>query len=248
MLLGLIRKMEWVLPVALIALGSALHPPAQAMDATQDHDSESDPQAQLIDKLSQSISARYPGAKVSVGARINWSHRSSGEKIQGVSLLGETSRGEMMFAVTGADGRRDGDGWVEFSAWTTARVAVKRLHPGDRLSAEMFSLQEINVAAGQPHELRGVILEADAPVNGLEARQSVLEGQLLLSSSVQRIPDVRRGDMVSVHLVSNGLSLQTQGTATEPAYSGGPVRVSVSKTKREIVGKLGTNGVVEVKL
>jgi flagella basal body P-ring formation protein FlgA len=246
---------KWTLPAALFALAAILHPgsPAEAMDAAPLNaaaESEADVAAvaPLNERIALAIGKQYPGTRVSLDSKIHWTHGNSSNADGRVSLLGETSRGEMMFAVSDADGHRAGDGWVAFSAWQPARIAAKRVLPGERLSAEQFVRREVNVASGQAREQRGLILDPETDIAALEARQSVLEGQMLLSSSVQRVPDVRRGDAVTVHLISNGLSLSTQGRAEEPAYRGGQIRVTASKTKRELVGKLSPSGIVEVKL
>jgi flagella basal body P-ring formation protein FlgA len=112
----------------------------------------------------------------------------------------------------------------------------------------MFTPRDVNVAVGQAHEERGVILESGRALTGLQARQTILEGQLLLSSAVERIPDVHRGDVVRVELLSNGLSLVTQGVVEEPGFTGESIHVMASKTKRELMGRLAANGVVEVRL
>jgi flagella basal body P-ring formation protein FlgA len=69
-----------------------------------------------------------------------------------------------------------------------------------------------------------------------------------MSSAVERVPDVRRGDSVRVRIISNGLTLTAQAMASEPGYLNGPVRVLTAQTKRELSGKLVSTGVVEVKL
>jgi flagella basal body P-ring formation protein FlgA len=232
-------KKGWIVPGATLALAVAFHSQARA---------EGDSREDLANRITQGISKQYPGAKITLNSQVHWTRGTLPEEIQNVSLLGETSRGEMMFSVTSASGDQDSQGWVSFGAWMPARVASKRVHPGEHLSADMFTIQNVNVAVGQAHDLRGVILEPETPVANLEARQSVLEGQILLSSAVQHVPDVRRGDSVRVQLLSNGLSLSTVGVAEEPAYVDGQVHVTASKTKRQLVGKLLSNGVVEVKL
>jgi flagella basal body P-ring formation protein FlgA len=242
-----LNKTELTLPATFFALAALLHSmsPAAAMDAAPDADATSIP---LADRLSLAIGHQYPGTRIVIDSKVNWTHGDASAGTGNVSLLGETSRGEMMFAVADAEGHRAGDGWVAFSAWQPARVAVKRVLPGEKIDANNFVSREVNVAAGTARELRGLILDPESGVSGLEARQSVLEGQMLLSSAVQRVPDVRRGDMVQVHLISNGLSLSTQGRAEEPANKGAQVRVTASKTKRELVGRLLDSGIVEVRL
>jgi len=252
---NILSRADWLFPCVVFALAAVLHSQA-AVSATAAENAGDDENAapaqtaqeRLLEQLSQNIAKQYPGTKVVLNPQIHWTHGGLSESFQGVSVLGESSRGEVMFSITAANGSRGGEGWANFSAWTQARMAAKRVHPGDRLTADMFVLRDVDVAYGQAHELRGVILEPETPVTGLEARQSVLEGQMLLSTSVQRVPDLRRGDTVTVQLVSNGLSLQTQGVAEEPAYTGDQVRVSASKTKRELVGRLSPSGTVEVKL
>jgi flagella basal body P-ring formation protein FlgA len=206
--------------------------------------------ASLAERIAQAIAKQYPGARVSVDGKIHWSHgeEASFDSEGQVSLLGDTSRGEMMFAILDSEGRQAADGWVSYQAWQPAYVAVRRVRPNERIAKDQFTLRDVNVASGQAHELRGLMLAPETGLAGLEARQTVLVGQTLLSSYVQRVPDVRRGDAVIVHLVAGALSLSTQGQAEEPAYIGGQIRVSASKTKRELVGKLSEAGIVEVKL
>ena len=59
---------------------------------------------------------------------------------------------------------------------------------------------------------QGGTAAATTDIAHLEARQTILEGQTLLSSAVERIPDVRRGDSVRVQLVSNGIMLSIAAT------------------------------------
>ena len=82
----------------------------------------------------------------------------------------------------------------------------------------------------------------------LESRQTILEGYFLTTNAVQRLPDVRRGDPVTLKLISGELQLTTQGIAQEPASIRSNVRVMVLKTKKEMVGKLQDSNTVEVKL
>lgn len=238
-------KTEWAWPAAVLAIAALLHTVAQAAIAAN---APAPVDQEAADSIATAISTQYPGARITIDNRINWSRGGWPQGAANVSLLGETSRGEMMFSATDSNGRRVGEGWVGFAAWQPAYVAVKRVKPGEKIAKDMFARREVNVAAGAARDIRGLILDPQTPVESLEARQSVLEGQILLSSAVQRVPDVRRGDTVTVLLVSNGLSLTTQGRVEEPAYSGENVRVTASKTKRALTGRLIDRGTVEVKL
>jgi flagella basal body P-ring formation protein FlgA len=246
----LFKKSELAFPAAVFAVTVLVHGGTQAiaMDTSASETAEPQTVASLSDRLLSEISRKYPGTRVTIDSKVHWTRGDAATSEGRVSLLGETSRGEAMFAVVDAEGARTAEGWATFSAWQPARVAVKRVLPGQRLQADQFVSREINVASGTAHEVRGLILDPEASVGNLESRQSVLEGQMLLSSAVQRVPDVRRGDAVTVHLISNGLSLSTQGQAQESAYKGSQVKISASRSKRELVGTLTENGIVEVKL
>ena len=142
------------------------------------------------------------------------------------------------------------EGYAAFSAFLPAWVASRRVFPNEKLDANAFTKQEVNVASGQYRDMRGliVIAKADDNLASLQSRQTLLEGGILLSSAIERIPDVRRGDAIRINLVSGGLTLTIPGVAEEPAYLTGHVRVMTNQTKRELLGELEPGGVVEVRL
>jgi flagella basal body P-ring formation protein FlgA len=127
-------------------------------------------------------------------------------------------------------------------------VALKRIHPGEKLSRGEFQIQPINIAQGLAYQYRGVMLGSKEKIEGLEARQTILEGQYPLTSGVERIPDIRRGDTVELKIVSGTIRLSTMGQVQEPGYLGESVRVLTRKAKKELVGKLRAGGIVEVRL
>jgi flagella basal body P-ring formation protein FlgA len=129
-----------------------------------------------------------------------------------------------------------------------ARVATTRIMPGEAIQAAQFIEQEVDVAHGMNHDIRGLIVSPSLELNRLETRQTVLEGQPLLSSEIKRMPDVRRGDPVRIQLVSGSLTLTTLGTASEPGYLDQQVHVMSQKTKRELIGTLLPDNIIEVRL
>jgi flagella basal body P-ring formation protein FlgA len=206
----------------------------------------------VSDRVRVEIAKTYPEARVELTSQIHWDAIQAPESINSVSVLSESAKGEVQFlARTDADeitASSTSKGRVTFSAWVPAQIALRRVTPGEKLSADLFVFQDVNVAQGPHREYRGVILGKQIDVAHLEARQTILEGQMLLSNAVRRVPDVRRGDVVRIEINSNGIVLSTQGTAQEPAYLNSQLRVMTQKSKRELVGKLHSNGVVEVRL
>ncbi|MCM2322878.1 MAG: flagellar basal body P-ring formation chaperone FlgA [Oligoflexia bacterium] len=205
--------------------------------------------AELVKK---ELSSRYPGARIELVGDIRWTRGERPAQPTEVKIQNVTSKGELQFVVLsrtgGAANAMASEGWVSYSAWLPARIALRRVLPGERLSDDQFVIQDVNVAMGNAFEYRGVILGTEVPVIGLETRQTVLEGQFLTTSAVQRVHDIKRGDAVRIHLISGELSISTLGIAEEPAYLKGRVRVMASKTKREFVGQLVDGGIVEVRL
>jgi flagella basal body P-ring formation protein FlgA len=209
--------------------------------------SESDP---VSASVSAELEKRFPHARIELTDEIHWtSSRPEGE-IVAIRVGDENARAQAGFTVETRDdqGIHRGYGYATFAAWLPARVSVRRVMPGEKLQNDQFALQEVNVASGAMREFRGVILDQATDITHLQARQTLIEGQPLLSSAIERVPDVRRGDSVRVKIVSNGLTLSAQATASESGYLNSPIRVLTAQTKRELSGKLVSSGVVEVKL
>ncbi len=198
--------------------------------------------------LRSELTKVYPGSEIEFQGGVRWLSSPPVERAKGITLLGDDSRGNLRFSVHGAKQGDYAEGSVNFSAWSVARVAIKRIRPGDLLDSSLFSEQKINVAIGSAREYRGVILPVSAPIQQLEATQTVMENQFLTSNAVRRIPDVRRGDALQLQIESGGLVITTSGIAQEPSYISRVIRVQTLKGRRELTGQLLPGGVVEVKI
>jgi flagella basal body P-ring formation protein FlgA len=201
----------------------------------------------ILRSLKQQISETYGSAQVKFARPIEWIRQTSDQIAGPVQILNDNGRGELRFSVTGLKGQYS-EGLMAFSAWLPARIAVKRVHPGELLRDEWFTTQKVNVSSGTAREFRGVLLAPDHEVSKLESVQTIMEGQFLTSSAVRNVPDIRRGDSVRIQLVNEGMTLTTSGIAQEPGYLNRQIRVLTTKTKRELLGQLQLDGIVEVKL
>lgn len=202
----------------------------------------------LNDLLKKEVKKQYHADDVSLTGPIQWARGSIPNLLGEVSLVGDDSKGNLQFIVIDKETGNSNEGWVGFSAWVSANVAVRRLRPGEALSADAFVAKKINISTGQGHEFRGVIFPEKRDLAGLEAIQTILEGQFLVTSAVQKKPDIHRGDAVRIHLISDELVLMTLGIAEEPGYLTQQIRVMTGKGKRELLGLLRPGGVVEVPL
>ncbi|MEO5971325.1 MAG: flagellar basal body P-ring formation chaperone FlgA [Bdellovibrionia bacterium] len=201
----------------------------------------------VLTELKKQISESYGAAEVKFSGPIDWIKQTPGKKGKSVQILNDNARGELRFSVAGTKGEYS-EGSLAFSAWIPARIAVKRVHPGELLRNEWFVTQKVKISTGTAREFRGVLLPSDNEISKLESVQTIMEGQFLTSSAVRNVPDVRRGDSVRIHLLNEGLILSTPGVAQEPGYLNRQIRVLTSKTKRELLGQLQPEGIVEVKL
>jgi flagella basal body P-ring formation protein FlgA len=201
--------------------------------------------------LKKELSKTYSGARVELGA-IQWTRGVRSDPYQSVVFYGDDARGNAHFLLRagGASGAPtvSSEGWVAFSAWLPAKVALRRIHPGEKLTPDAFVTQQVDVATGLGREYRGVIFPSEAEVTAFESTQTLLEGQFLLGSGVRKIPDIRRGDSVRIQLIAGDLILSTQGIAQEAGYLNGSIRALTTRNKREVSGLLKADGVLEVKL
>ncbi len=250
----MIKLLEPKLPKLIVSLVASLAvlllSAATAHTATS---AVSDEQAELgvtETLVREALQKKFSGARVEVLGAVRWQRGQAPETVDSVTLVSENSRGESSFTAKGHTGNavRTAEGVLSYSSWSPVRIAKRRILPGEKLTEEFFSSQELNLALGNGYEYRGVVLPAETDLSRLETRQTIIEGQFLISSAVQKIPDIRRGDAVRVQLISGGLTLSTLGTAEEPGLIDQNVRVMTTSTKRSLAGRLRAGGIVEVNL
>ncbi len=173
------------------------------------------------------------------------------ETLADVRLLEDRPNGVALFEVVGKDPEErplTQKIQTPYEAWVKVPIALHRIYPNTQLKTEDFKIGSINVSTGQAREFRGVLASADTMVDRMETRQTILEGQFLVTSAMQKKPDVRRGDLVKLELNSGELSLSTQAVIQESAAVGDRVRVLTVKTKKEVVGTLRDDHSVGVNL
>jgi flagella basal body P-ring formation protein FlgA len=197
----------------------------------------------LKTQIQSELAHQYPGARIDVTGPIKLVHGALSSPITKVTWASEPVRGEAHLKVNEV-----AEISAVYAAFVPARVSKRRISPGEKLSADMFVLQDINVTSGMNFEMKGIILPQEEDVARLETRQTILDGQFLTSPAVEKVPDIRKGDSVRIHIVSGELNLSASGTAAEPGYEKNPIKVIVSRSKHELTGVLAPGGVVEVNL
>lgn len=231
--------------VVLIALFSALPARAESGIALSDH---------LSDLMKSTLTEKIADAEIRIPSLAKiFAQKPLSEyaEVRHVRLVEDRPNGVALFEVTGrTTAGQDQADLVQtpYSAWKRVVVAKRRIYPNTKLRAEDFTISEVNVASGMAREYRGVMVPATTELSGLQSRQSILENQFVTSPAVERSPDLRRGDLIKLDLVSGELTLTTQATAVDPAVIGDRVKVLTTKTKKEMVGILREDHSVEVRL
>jgi len=163
------------------------------------------------------------------------------------TLMGTDARGVARFVLQ-SEHQKAQQCSVSFEAWAPVRIALKRVPPGESLSESLFETRQMDLSRGSIYNYRGILLSKKNRLAMLQSIQTIVEGQFLLSSSVQYIPDIRKGDPVTIKYIGRGISVRFSGLAQESGYQKHAMRVLSKQTKREFVGLVMPDGTVEVRL
>ncbi|MBN21901.1 MAG: flagella basal body P-ring formation protein FlgA [Bdellovibrionaceae bacterium] len=138
--------------------------------------------------------------------------------------------------------------YVAYQATIDAWVANRRIHPKEILKENDFRREKINVAHGLNSKFKDLIVRTSRSIEGLEAKQSILSGNYVLLNGIQKKSDISRGEKIKVILRSGNLSVTTDGVAQESGFIGKKIRVMSDATKKNLLGKIESLGLVEVSL
>ncbi|MBY0399077.1 flagellar basal body P-ring formation chaperone FlgA [Myxococcota bacterium] len=92
----------------------------------------------------------------------------------------------------------------------------------------------------------GDVARDPALLVGQRARRSVAPDQVLREGDFERVPVVERGDRVTLVLQHGPLSIQALGRAQETGSAGDWIRVVNVESKREVSGRVDSEGRVHV--
>lgn len=134
-------------------------------------------------------------------------------------------------------------GWIsaDISRMAPAYVAKRNIRPGETINETDFELKPTNMLS-----VSGGAFERGSFPAGMRAQRSVLKGSPLLSEEVERIPDVKLGDGVTLVLKSDSLKITTKGVAQGAGAKGDTINVQLPKYNRTFRGRLVGDKTVEV--
>jgi len=140
---------------------------------------------------------------------------------------------------------------LEKRSIVTARVSVERptvvarrpLRSGEVLAAEDLAVEPRAVATPASDTV-----EEPSDAVDLRVRRAVPAGDPLRRSWLDEAPRVRRGDRVKLRLVHGALRIEGAGRAEQDGREGEWIRVRNLGSKREVIGRVADDGVVDVAL
>ncbi len=112
-------------------------------------------------------------------------------------------------------------------------VARQDLKRHQEIGPATVGLQVMNMA-----EMPTTALTRVSEAIGMQTRQPIRTGELVLSRMLERMPLIKRGDRLVVVAESASLRVETFARALEDGYEGEQVRVVNSNTGRELYGRV----------
>lgn len=204
----------------------------------------------LSSRIHKILSDKIPYAEIRIPnleKLVKSSEISAISELSSVRLLEDRDNGVALLELNSTDGNTVKI-QTPYQALVNAPIAVRRIYPNTKLKREDFKVEALNVAAGTARAYRGAIILDLSKLEQMETRQSIMEGQFVVSNAVQKQPDVRKGETVKLELNSGELSLITAAVVQENGSVGDRVHVITAKTKKDVVGKIREDRSIEVTL
>jgi len=132
---------------------------------------------------------------------------------------------------------------LEVSAKIPVLVAKKTISRKEELAPEMFYFDNWLLT----RDYNRYIYD-ERELDGTMAIQVIKMGKPLTYSMIKKRPDIFKGDLVSVELVSGNMVIETKGTAKKDGNYGGRTEVILDRTGKKVFGEIIESNLVRVKL
>jgi len=135
-------------------------------------------------------------------------------------------------------------GWVHavIEIYGKAYVSKRKIEINSEINADNFTLSKVNILGLNAN---GQQILTEVP-EAVRAKVTIKPGDVLTSSSIEKIPLVRLGDVVTIVLRSDTLRISTKGVVQQAAGLGDAVTVQLRRYNRTFRGKLIADKKVEV--
>jgi flagella basal body P-ring formation protein FlgA len=142
---------------------------------------------------------------------------------------------------------------LSIAAYASILKTERKVLPGEILTEKNTVVDEIDFALPENKPFKGQIVHPEkAEYSSFQgryrAKQTLLPGQPIPTYGIEKIPDMERGQKLRLSIISNGLKLETSGTAMEPGNIGALIKVLSDKNKKEFSAKIKSASEAEVEL
>ncbi|MBH50273.1 MAG: flagella basal body P-ring formation protein FlgA [Candidatus Marinimicrobia bacterium] len=132
---------------------------------------------------------------------------------------------------------------LDISANIPVLVAKKTIPRKEGLAPEMFYFESCLLT----RDYERYVFDKKE-LEGAMAIQVIKMGKPLTYSMIKKRPDIFKGDLVGVELVSGNMVIETKGTAKKDGNYGGKTEVILDRTGKKVFGKVIGSNRVRVKL
>ncbi|MFH1700042.1 MAG: flagellar basal body P-ring formation chaperone FlgA [Candidatus Zixiibacteriota bacterium] len=122
-------------------------------------------------------------------------------------------------------------------------VPVRRINRHAILNPQMFILKRFEVTS-----IREKMLTDLAQLDNIRAKQNLAEGQYVSLNKIEKIPDVENGMSITIIASAGTFDIRAKGMALQRGYIGESIKVKNVDSKKIIIGKITSPGVVEITL
>jgi len=132
--------------------------------------------------------------------------------------------------------------WFSLKAYTQAYVTTGRIYPREKLKADLFRLDEIDVARVGQEPLRSF-----EDIRNMWVARVLPKGHVVLASDVVSIPSVQAAQPVIVVASTGSVKIETRGIAEKDGQIGDRIPVRILNSTNSITGYVSGASMVSVR-
>ncbi|GEM_PF-4027678 len=132
---------------------------------------------------------------------------------------------------------------VDVTVFMEVVVAREKIKRGAIITADKITRKRVKVGK----DFRNVIRDSEAVV-GLMAKHMIKPGSIIRKSMVKTKPTVKKGETVTIQMISGDLVISTKGKTKQDAMIGEKVKITCELTGKQLYGVVQSPQLVTVSL
>lgn len=131
--------------------------------------------------------------------------------------------------------------WFKVAIYDAVLIAKRALSLGKALHKDDFSLEMQDIL-----QIQGTPVAKFSALQGMQLKQPLQSGDVLLQRTLQPVPDVALGQTIMLQVKQGAIALEAQGIAKQQGYIGDWIKVKPISGTQLVKAKIIARGVVEV--